>query len=283
MTHNSGEVDVVIDGEARKSAKQEPQDQIGKEVKKVLPDGKIHRFVLGDISGDCEVDQDDLEILQHMVNNTPIGQFIMEKIGIEELMACDIDGNGIIDQRDFMLLCSHVVSKMEELARTDELTGLDNRRALKEKANLKIMACKQFKIPISCLFLDIDGFKKFNDIHGHDAGDLVLQFIAEVLKKNTRASDIIARYGGDEFVIILDNAPLKSGVTVAQKIMNYLGATPLEIPGASLTISMSIGVSEFESHMTYQRFLKQADLALYKAKGRGKNMIETLSAEVEED
>lgn len=250
-------------------------DFIGHEVKKKTPDGKAVNFILGDISGDQEIDQDDLEILQHIVNNSPIGQFILEKMSLEELMACDINGDGIVDQKDFVLLCNHVVTKMELMAHTDELTGLDNRRALKEKVNLKIMATRQFKIPLCCLSIDIDFFKQVNDTYGHDAGDKVLCYISQALRKNTRSSDTVCRYGGEEFIIVLDNAGVEAGIKVAEKIMNHLKQHPFEAEGLKLDITVSIGVSPFEEQMTFQRFIKQADLALYRAKESGRNTIST--------
>jgi diguanylate cyclase (GGDEF)-like protein len=257
-------------------------DFIGHEVKKKTPDGRVIKYILGDISGDQEIDQDDLEILQHIANNSSMGQFILDKMSLEELMACDINGDGIVDQKDFVLLCNHVVTKMELMAHTDELTGLDNRRALKEKVNLRIMATRQFKIPLCCLSIDIDYFKQVNDTYGHDAGDRVLCYLAQALKRNTRSSDIVCRYGGEEFIVVLDNAGIEAGIKVAEKIMHYLKLNPFEGDGIKLDLTVSIGVSPFEDQMTFQRFIKQADLALYRAKESGRNTISTFPMNLKE-
>ncbi|MHC9542414.1 MAG: diguanylate cyclase [Vulcanimicrobiota bacterium] len=249
------------------------QSFIGCEIKKTMKDGTISTFIVGDISGDQDVDQEDLEILQNIITNTTLGQFIVDRMSQEELLACDINGDGAIDQKDFMLLANHVISKMEHLARTDELTNIDNRRALKEKAHTKITASRQFGTPLCCLIIDIDFFKQFNDLFGHDAGDRVLCHVADALKKNTRSSDIVARFGGEEFIIILDNATLEAAVTVAEKIMDCLRNSPVILEGSASTPTISIGIAPYEETTSYHNLLKEADKALFRAKKSGRNRI----------
>ncbi|MDQ7821531.1 MAG: diguanylate cyclase [Candidatus Eremiobacteraeota bacterium] len=251
----------------------DPESDIGSVINKILPDGQVFSFTLGDISGDQEVDRDDLEILQHVVSNSPVGQFIMEKMSMADLMACDLNGDGVVDHKDFVILCNHVVTNLNNQARTDELTGLDNRRALKEKTSLKIVASRQFDIPLCCMAADIDFFKQFNDLHGHDYGDKVLCFIGEALRKSTRSSDVVCRSGGEEFIVILENATIEGAVKVAEKIRRYLKEHAVEHGGHREHVTLSFGITAFEEQIPFQRLIKQADVALYQAKQKGRDRI----------
>ncbi len=247
--------------------------RIGQVIEKALPDGRTIRYVLGDINGDGHLDQDDLDILQHLIADDSVGQFLQERMTAEELMACDVNEDGFINQADLALLCNRIVIEMERLSLTDELTGLLNRRGLKEKARLKIQAARRFGISMCCLAIDIDHFKQINDHYGHDVGDKALRHLARILTESTRTSDAVARYGGEEFVIVLDNTALEGAGCLARKLRQDVAESVIYLPDGHFHMTISIGIAEYSPSMTFHEFVKEADMALYEAKAAGRNRV----------
>lgn len=247
---------------------------VGRRIEKLLPGGQTIAFTLGDINGDGQIDQDDIELLRHLVEDTAIGQFLRERMATDELLACDLNGDGSVDQGDLALLCNKLITELEHLSYTDELTGLPNRRGLKEKGRLKVLAARRFDQRMACLALDIDHFKRVNDTHGHDVGDLVLRKVADVLRANSRNSDVLARIGGEEFVVLLDDANEEVAMMLAERIRERIAEAEVEVPaGGRLSVTSSIGVAAYEPHMSLQMLIKQADQALYRAKHNGRNRV----------
>lgn len=246
---------------------------VGRNIEKQLPGGQRISFTLGDINGDGQIDQDDIELLRHLVEDTPIGQFLRERMVAEELLACDVNGDGSVDQGDLALLCNKLITELENLSYTDELTGLPNRRGLKEKGRMKVLAARRFDQRLACAALDIDHFKKVNDTHGHDVGDLVLQKVASVLRANSRSSDVLARMGGEEFVVLLDDASPEVAVMLAERIRERIAEAVVEFGDQKLSVTASIGVAIYDSKMSLQMLIKQADVALYQAKHSGRNRV----------
>ncbi|MCB1554387.1 MAG: diguanylate cyclase [Xanthomonadales bacterium] len=247
---------------------------VGRRIEKQLPGGQTIEFTLGDINGDGQIDQDDIELLRHLVEDTPIGQFLRERMGAEELMACDLNGDGSVDQGDLALLCNKLITELEHLSYTDELTGLPNRRGLKEKGRLKVLAARRFNQRLACLALDIDHFKRVNDTHGHDVGDLVLRKVADVLRANSRNSDVLARIGGEEFIVLLDDASDEVAMMLADRIRTRIAEAEVALAsGEVLSVTVSIGVAPYDPRMSLQMLIKQADLSLYRAKHTGRNRV----------
>ncbi len=167
------------------------------------------------------------------------------------------------------------VESYENLAFTDQLTGLYNRRMFLEIAEKKLNEAKRYQEPLSIIMLDIDLFKRINDTYGHDIGDLALKFLANILRKNVRASDIVARWGGEEFVILLPKTSLEQAYRVAEKIRKIVEFSTVELPdGVKLKFTVSLGVSSFRGQEDLEELLKEADVALYEAKRRGRNRTE---------
>jgi len=161
--------------------------------------------------------------------------------------------------------------KDREAATTDSLTGLYNRRPLmKRMAEEKSRAVRR-KYGFVTLFIDLDDFKKINDNHGHTTGDAVLIKVANEIKRIIRPYDIAARYGGDEFVVMLMEIPLEAAATLAKKIAEAIKR--IEINDFNMGISASIGIHQFGSNNATEDPIEEADKAMYRAKDNGKSTI----------
>ncbi|PUE63432.1 hypothetical protein B0174_11360 [Arcobacter caeni] len=158
--------------------------------------------------------------------------------------------------------------RIEELSVTDKLTGLYNRLKLDEMMLIKIEEFRRYKIDFSIILIDIDNFKEVNDNYGHDVGDYVLQKLAKILKENIRTSDIVGRWGGEEFIIICNNTNLENSMVLAQNIRKIVENTIFDKIGSK---TISLGLSQFHKDDDVKTLFKKADNALYIAKTTGKN------------
>jgi len=161
-----------------------------------------------------------------------------------------------------------------ELAVTDPLTGLRNRRYVHRHLEGMLRGSNT-----SILLLDVDRFKAINDSYGHAAGDAALREVAERLKANLRAADVVARFGGEEFLVALASAPPEDATTVAERLRAALSAAPIPIGPAELSITVSIGVAVAPAGTEVPIAIAAADAALYRAKARGRNCVEAARAE----
>ncbi len=161
-----------------------------------------------------------------------------------------------------------------EQSTRDALTGLFNRRFMWEWLLPELKQSVRDKAPLVCLMLDIDHFKRVNDTHGHDVGDKVLKGFGEILANSLRGSDIVARYGGDEFVAFLPQCDLEAGAAVAERIRQTLASSQLSsLERGEVTCSIGASVHDPEDPITATELLEQADKALYQAKNAGRNRI----------
>jgi diguanylate cyclase (GGDEF)-like protein len=165
---------------------------------------------------------------------------------------------------------------LEELALSDPLTGLPNRRAIESWAARQLSGAARHGFPLWVVLVDLDHFKSVNDTHGHDAGDAVLKKFGDLLRANTRLSDIAGRIGGEEFLLVLTHADEKSVVVVLDRIRRQLAAEPLDWHGSTIMITASFGVAGFSGKRApeFSQLVSQADSALYRAKDAGRNRIE---------
>jgi len=173
-------------------------------------------------------------------------------------------------------------SLLEELALTDPLTGLPNRRAIEEWATRQLSGAARYGFSFLVVLADVDHFKAVNDTHGHDAGDAVLKKFADILKTNSRRSDICGRIGGEEFLFILTHTTQENAVVVIERIRAQLEAAKFDFGGSSLTVTASFGLAGFEGTQApdFKRLVSQADAALYAAKRSGRNRIEIAATQV---
>ena len=190
------------------------------------------------------------------------------------------------DERRFMALASsasmaldnaQLLKKTEELAIVDELTGMYNYRFFRDKLNTEIQRAIRYKHKLSILMIDIDFFKKINDNHGHEAGNLILQQLAGLLRRCVREVDILSRYGGEEFVVILPQTGVGEAKMVGERIRDEVERTVFECgPEApEVRLTVSVGVESFSEAYVKNTdlFLKQADQHLYAAKEAGRNRV----------
>lgn len=164
----------------------------------------------------------------------------------------------------------------EKEAITDPLTSLYNFRYFRSESERELLRSDRYNKPFSLAIIDIDNFKPYNDTHGHLAGDKVLIALANLLRENTRKSDIIARYGGDEFIIILPELKSNQAKLLAEKLCETMHHSEdlKKLDLKSVDLSISIGIASYpESGKTIDKLLKNADNALYDAKKSGKNTV----------
>lgn len=166
-----------------------------------------------------------------------------------------------------------LTARVQKLARTDELTQLLNRRAAKEYFVQKLSEIKRYGGQFGLMILDIDNFKRINDTFGHDVGDRVLMEIAAILRRSMRSSDLVARWGGEEIVIMMPSADSSTVRETAEKIRKIIASQPMQVCSEPLSISVSIGATVVTASDTQESALKRADDALYEAKRSGKNRV----------
>lgn len=172
--------------------------------------------------------------------------------------------------------------ELVQLAERDALTGLYNRREFMRRANDALTTALRSGLDVHVVMIDIDFFKKVNDSHGHTAGDEVLRQTASLLAANVRATDTVARLGGEEFVLLLPDTTLAGALALAEKIRVALAKKPLEADGQAIAVSASFGVSGLPagSQASMEQLLTSADHALYDAKHKGRNRVEAATCEV---
>ena len=157
----------------------------------------------------------------------------------------------------------------------DPLTGLFNRRYLEESLAVEIQRAKRSNSPFSVLMIDLDHFKRFNDTHGHEAGDIVLQTLGQFLQRHVRGGDIACRYGGEEFILVLPGTNLELAQQRAEELSAGVRTLQVDFSGTSLgPLSISAGVATFPNHGDgAEMVLQAADLALYQAKNEGRDRV----------
>lgn len=165
--------------------------------------------------------------------------------------------------------------KYEQHARTDALTGLSNRRAMEDTFLREIKRCGQDEQPISLVMIDIDNFKTFNDHFGHIAGDRVLKAVARILEQQFRPRDLIVRYGGDEFAVLLPGLDEAAALAVANRVRETVCGTTGDGSDSliRIPIRISLGVAQLESHADLTTLIRAADAALYRAKHAGRDKV----------
>lgn len=164
--------------------------------------------------------------------------------------------------------------KLREQANRDSLTGLFNRRYLEGTLEREQARCRREGAPLTMLMIDVDRFKRVNDDYGHQAGDEVLRVFGKLLLENARAEDVVCRYGGEEFLLVLPKMPLDSALERAGQLLRLFQETVVQYGEMRIRTTVSIGVASTSEHAdSAEALLKRADRALYRAKAAGRNRV----------
>lgn len=255
----------------------------------------------GHALGRSEAEQLDNQIREHVDSLQSSVQDAVDLNSLKHILENRLEGLlGTMDhhrqQRDAreQELCTHLqglserVAFMEQQAQgyrehleeqrlkalIDPLTGLPNRAAWSERLAHEVAQWQAHGNPLLIAMLDLDHFKRINDGYGHLAGDKVLKIIAAQLTKHLRPGDFVARFGGEEFVLLIPNTPLPAGLQLLEKLRAAIEACPFHFKGEPVTLTASIGVAPFALGERSEQVLKRADEALYRAKHKGRNTIE---------
>ena len=184
--------------------------------------------------------------------------------------------------RQVKTLHEHIISavqkarrlrQVERLSRTDPLTRLANRRHVQERLALEAERASRYGTPFLVAMCDLDDFKNVNDTLGHDCGDEVLRSTARLLSENLRRTDLVGRWGGEEFLVLLPETEREGGRIALEKVRAKLEALPLVYAGAPLRVTVSIGLAAFVRGERLEDLVARADAALYEAKRSGKNRV----------
>jgi diguanylate cyclase (GGDEF)-like protein len=194
---------------------------------------------------------------------------LVRRGGAEQFAAAAVElAVALVDQAATAL----ALTRARAEAGTDAVTGCMNHRAMRRRLDEEIGRATRTGGPLSCLLIDLDDFKLVNDRHGHQAGDAMLRAVVHALVGEFRAFDRVARYGGDEFVVILPNAELESAAAAASRALERLRAIPAQ-DGVGAGVSASIGVSQWQAPMNTDELLEACDAALLRSKRQGKGRV----------
>ncbi len=246
----------------------------------LLPNNKFHVALLDRSLPDAE-GFDGLYSLQNMAPDLPVifltsyqnEQTALESIkqGAQDYLFKDKSNGPIIKRAiQFAILRKEFEGVLIERANFDLLTGLANRWLFENRLDMAIAKMKRNQTIFAILFLDLDRFKKLNDVHGHAAGDKVLKEVGMRLKQSLRPYDTLARFGGDEFAVLLEYiGDEQEAVTAAKKIITLL-EKPMQVFGNKLTVDVSIGIvtCDTDKNILSKILMQQADTAMYKAKNK---------------
>lgn len=215
-----------------------------------------------------------------IVNEENILGAIVAYSNIDKLLQKDIDYLIQLTRQSGMTIHrANVYAEVLKYATLDALTGLNNRRQFEVRLKQEVANSKRNNLPLCCMMIDVDYFKKVNDTYGHAAGDCVLKAVAEIIKNEIREYDIACRYGGEEFFIFLPQTNINEAVLVAQRLRKVMEESKMDISEAKvegtpfLKITVSIGVCAYDNSMSALAFAQSADRALYDAKTSGRNRV----------
>jgi diguanylate cyclase (GGDEF)-like protein len=180
------------------------------------------------------------------------------------------DNNALVSSQDILV-------QFEHLASVDALTGVHNRHWMNDTFPRTLLRCKQNQQAAALLFVDIDFFKRVNDNYGHMVGDVALRTVAECMARNLRPFDLLVRYGGEEFSLLLPDIDRANAASLAERLRLIISACKIQSGDARIQVTASIGVALTEGDKTLDVLLNEADQALYRAKDSGRNRVEIFS------
>ena len=181
------------------------------------------------------------------------------------------EGNKI----DVIKKINFMYSQTRFLSVTDSLTGLYNRRHFEDTLEREFLRASRYNNHLSFAIIDVDFFKKVNDTYGHSTGDYVLKEVAYLILQNLRKTDMVFRYGGEEFAVIITETPKEKAIVPLERLRKAVEEYPFSYNGQNINVTISIGISEVcENITTVHQLFDDADKALYKAKENGRNQIQ---------
>jgi diguanylate cyclase (GGDEF)-like protein len=211
---------------------------------------------------------------EHIVSGLAAGadDYLTKPFHVGELLARVAVGKRVSDLHR-QILAKNIL--LEELSLTDTLTGLPNRRAIEAWAHRELSGATRHGFPFWVVLADLDHFKQVNDSYGHEAGDIVLRRFADLLKKNTRTSNICGRFGGEEFVMALSHIDRTGVQTAIERIRTQFESEMFHLAGVVLQVTASFGIAQLQegTQADLQQLLRNADGALYRAKQNGRNCL----------
>lgn len=170
-----------------------------------------------------------------------------------------------------------VNQQLEEISRKDPLTAISNRRDIMEKINYEFIRFERNQKAFSIIMGDIDHFKSINDKYGHDCGDHILKLFAKIIVSVVRKQDIVGRWGGEEFILLLPETNLEGGKIAAEKVRRRIDQNEFIYRNKKIHVSITLGVSEISNNKDIDSCIKEADTALYKGKHNGRNRVEVFN------
>jgi two-component system, cell cycle response regulator len=198
--------------------------------------------------------------------------YLTKPIDLNELRACLRVGQRILDWQEQLMSAREA---LREQATKDHLTGLWNRRSILEMLDREVARSQRDGLPLGLIVADLDFFKRVNDTHGHQAGDVVLRETARRMQAAIRPYDTIGRYGGEEFLVVLPNCDAAKALQIAERLHRCVGEKPIDLPEAPVAATLSVGVTAANpsAKVKSDALLKVADDALYQAKRAGRNRV----------
>ncbi len=211
-------------------------------------------------------------------DNDDLGERAIQQGAQEYLSKNELSGRMLARVIKYAIKRKKMEEKLEKLALTDPLTELYNRRYFFERGWNEYVRARRYEHHLAIIMLDLDFFKKINDNHGHACGDMVLMKVANLFSQSLRDVDLVARFGGEEFIILIPETDHEGVEFVAERIRQEIYDTPMEHNGKNFNISASLGVAFIEDVIgDFETMINQADIALYCAKENGRNRTELYS------
>lgn len=214
------------------------------------------------------------------INGLSLGanDYISKPFRVEELLARVAVAIRLKRERDDLRRSAEEsrrsAAAASEMSMTDALTGLLNRYGLQRNLQQKLSESRRYGRALSCLLIDIDYFKRINDSHGHAAGDTALMQVGRVLTEAVRGSDVVCRYGGEEFLVLAPETALDGALALGEKIRHAAAARLYGDGERVFEIRLSIGAAQLQEHESGHDMIARADVALYQAKERGRDRVE---------
>jgi len=209
-----------------------------------------------------------------------LGVLLVDDAFSERTLSCGMDQllDALANLAGIAIEKSRLFDEMRALAQVDGLTGLANRRTYQEAVDRLLTQARQTGQSLSLLVFDVDNFKKYNDVHGHQAGDDVLRWVAKLLRSGVRKTEVVGRYGGEEFVVVLPDTTYEQAMVIANKLVAKVRTESAQGELGPITVCAGVANSPRGS-IASEKLFEQADLALYRAKNAGRDRVEGMAPE----